>query len=248
MFDKGKALAVFTAEETNPKAEFLEKDVSKVCAEGKSGYMLTCEKKLGRPLSLTEIEIFSNMRDWIGLDEDVIFTLIDYCKAKGKARIKYMEKVALDWHEKGIASQDAALEYIHMMEYEFTDILKALGKAGFSPTKTDEKYFTKWLKEMEMPLDIVLAACEKTVETTGKPGLKYADKILENWKSEGVKTKDDIDRLDAIFKESKEKPGNNPPQKNYAGGGKNRFVNFPQRQWNFDEIANGEEKRHKNNS
>ena len=227
----------------------IRKDVQSVCEEGKTSFIDDCGKRLGRQLSLIEIKTFGDMRDWIGLEEDVIYTLIDYCRMKDKTRIRYMEKVAIDWKEKGIASEEAAVEYIHMQENEFTDIMKALGKSGYSPTKTDEKYFLKWLKELNMPLEIILEACSRTIESAGKASLRYTDKILENWKNQGVKTVKDIEYIDKMFLEKKEagKADKAPASQNKKEW-KNRFVNFPQREWDFDEMERIEAERRDKNS
>jgi len=156
--------------------------------------------------------------------------------------------VAQDWKEKGIASEEAAVEYIHMQENEFTDIMKAMGRSGYSPTKTDEKYFLKWLKELQMPMEIILEACARTIESTGKASLRYTDKILENWKAQGVRTKENIEYLDKVFREKKEAgKAQNTPASAGKKEWKNRFVNFPQRQWDFDEMERMEaERRDKN--
>ncbi|MGN1318232.1 MAG: DnaD domain-containing protein, partial [Lachnospirales bacterium] len=89
------------------------------------------------------------------------------------------------------------------------------------------KYMEVWINTYKFSLDVIKAACEKTVQNTGKVSLSYAEKILASWHSKGVKTVDDISKLD-------EKPENKQPKKTIAP--KNVFTNYTQRVYTDEEI------------
>lgn len=246
-FDRNNEIILFLRKTPDEKKSMSPEEFAERCLlDSSEKYIESCQKKMGRLLSQWEITVFLDMRDFVGLEPEVIFVIIDYCKTKGKTQIRYMEKMALDWKDKGITSQEAALDYINIYETEFRDIMKALGKSSLSPAKTDEKYFMKWLRVLNMPLDIVIEACDRTIEATGKPSLQYADKILENWKASGVRKLEDIVSLDLKFKEKKEAKDfkiSKEASKDAKKQWKNRFVNFPQRNWDFDEMKKNERER-----
>ena len=67
---------------------------------------------------------------------------------------------------------------------------------------------------------------------TGQASFQYTDKILEGWKKKQVKTLEDIQALDAEHKKRKQDKKQSKPAAPASG---NRFNNFQQREYNFDE-------------
>ena len=70
----------------------------------------------------------------------------------------------------------------------------------------------------------------------GSAGFPYADKIITGWYNQNVKSKADIDRLDKRYSQSK-KEKSNYNQNSYTNTvKKNRFVNYEQRNWDFEKL------------
>lgn len=198
---------------------------------------------LGKMLSQNDLSIILGIYDWLRLPLDVIEVLFVYCTDNNHYSLKYIEAVALDWAEKGIDTPNKASEYIQLHNKDYKDILRAMGIMGRTPTPTEEKFINKWIKDYNMTVDIIKVACEKTIMATGKPSFSYADKILSGWYSKSVKTRADIERIDNEYKQSKAVENSSPSPKPQvqqntqpAPVKKNRFVNYTQRNWDFDRI------------
>jgi DnaD/phage-associated family protein len=89
----------------------------------------------------------------------------------------------------------------------------------------------KWINDYSFDMEIILEACNKTVKQTSNGSIQYADKILSYWYKNKVHTISDIEALDKNYKLSS-KPKTNTP----ATGKSNKFVNYNQRTYDFDEL------------
>ncbi|WMI81456.1 DnaD domain protein [Anaerotignum sp. MB30-C6] len=195
----------------------------------------TAQRKLGKPLTQQDISMIFGFYDWLGFPLDLIEVLLSYCVSDGFKGMRYVEKVAMAWAEEGINTVDKAAQYIEMRKTGFHTIMRAFGQSGRMPVDGEEAYMKKWLKEYALPLEVIKMACERTVMQTGKVSFAYADSILKKWKSAGVKTTEDIETLDRAFaakkavKSSEGKATVAPPKQN-------RFINYTQRQWDFEKL------------
>ena len=90
-----------------------------------------------------------------------------------------------------------------------------------------------WLKTYGFSMEIIQEACSRTVLQTGQASFQYTDKILEGWKKKEVRTLDDIRSLDSEYQ--KRRQSRKAAKKPAAPASGNRFNNFQQREYNFDE-------------
>lgn len=175
---------------------------------------------LGRYLTHNDLSVIFSLRHWLELPVDVIEVLLRHCTEQNHRSCRYIEAVAIDWAESGIFTVEAAEERLRLTGVDFKKIMAAFGQSGRQPVANEEKYMKKWLQEMEMPLPLVLLACEKTVEATGKAAFAYADKILQNWKKAGLQTPEDVKREQMAFaqrKKEQKKPAEKKPATNAFG-------------------------------
>ncbi|MDK2902938.1 MAG: hypothetical protein PWQ93_857 [Clostridiales bacterium] len=194
------------------------------------------EEKLERLLSTNDIQVIYSLYDWLGLPVEVIIMLLEHCRCLGKRNIRYIEKVAVEWAQNGIDSIEKAEQHLRRFEkrnIEHKKVCEQLGIYG-NPTKRQAEYMDKWLYEWNMPLDVVLLACDQTVNTR-EPSFAYIDAILERWRNEGVCTVDDAEKAIQRFIESKKAKtsGNKKPTQAQT---KNSFHNFPQRDYDFKQL------------
>ncbi len=189
------------------------------------------EQYLGKTLSPTEIQKLLFFYDELHFSADLIEYLIEYCVSHNHKSIRYIEKVALAWAEEGITTVSDAKDASSRYSKDYFTILKALGISGRNPVDTEISLMNTWLKSYGFSMDIIQEACSRTVLQTGQPSFQYADKILKGWKDKNVKNKNDIAVLDAEHKKrrlerSSKRQTVSPP---------NRFNNFQQRNYDFDE-------------
>ncbi|MDO4530547.1 MAG: DnaD domain protein [Bacillota bacterium] len=191
-------------------------------------------EKLGKALSHEDMSMLYGFHDWLGLPVSVIELLLSYCINNGKRGMRYIEKVAISWAEAGIHTLEQADDYIGMRRNGFGGIMKAFG-LNRQPLAAEEEYMKKWLSTYGLSLEVIGNACERTVMRTGRVSFEYADKILTDWKQAGVQSLEDVAALDQAYAARKEqKPAaKKQPEQNKK---QNRFINYTQSQWDFEEL------------
>ena len=191
------------------------------------------EQYLGKTLSPTESQKLLFFYDGLGLSADLIEYLLEYCVSHNHKSIRYIEKVAIAWAEQGITTVDQAKQSNSRYNKEYFTILKALGITNRNPVETEITLMDTWLKTYGFSMEIIQEACNRTVLQTGQASFQYTDKILEGWKKKEVRTLDDIRSLDD--EHQKRRQSRKSAKKPAAPASNNRFNNFEQRAYNFDE-------------
>lgn len=194
--------------------------------------LFIAEQYLGKTLSPTETNRLLYFYEELGFSADLIEYLIEYCVSKGSKSIRYIEKVALAWHEANITTVDAAKQESNTYHRNYFSILKAFGISSRNPVDSEIQIMNRWLKEYVFTLDIIMEACNRTITQTGKPSFRYADQILHSWHQKKVVTLDDIAKLDNQHKKTKENSESAPAKAKSP----NKFNNFSQRDYNFNDL------------
>ncbi len=204
-----------------------------------SGLLAAAQTLLNKPLSLNDVNTIVGFCDksYLGLPSEVIYVLLSYCGSHNKG-IRYMEKVALDWFDKGINDQDSAEDYLNMFLNEYKKIMRYYGISDRSPSESEQAFMSSWVKKLNMPLEIIKEACKRTIDNTGKASFPYTNTILNNWYNAGVKNIDDIKSLDA--KHSSTKPQQSTTKKQTAR------PNFDQREYDKETLENAFNKQRNN--
>lgn len=153
---------------------------------------------LGKTLSSADTELLYSFHDYYGLPVEVIIVMIEYYASKGKTTMKYIEKEAGKWASAGVDSVAKAKQYIKKRD----DFLSYAGRVrtliGINErrlTCRELDFINKWQNELCMPLDMVKAAYEKTVNQTGRASFAYMNKILESWAKENCKSPEGISKI-----------------------------------------------------
>lgn len=191
------------------------------------------EQYLGKTLSPSEIQKLLFFYDGLGFSTDLIEYLLEYCVSRSHKSIRYMETVALAWAQEGISTVAEAKKANARYSKDYYSILKALGITNRSPVETEVTLMDTWLKTYGFSMAVIQEACTRTVLQTGQASFQYADKILTGWKKKQVKSLDDIQALDAEYKKRKQEKKQAKTPAAPASG--NKFNNFQQREYNFDE-------------
>jgi DnaD/phage-associated family protein len=187
------------------------------------------QKYLGKMLSQTELNTLISFNDWLGLPYDVIEYLIEYCVTNQHRSLRYIEKVAITWSENNIDTIEKAEQYIQIFNKQYFAIMKAFGLGSRNPALPEIKFMKKWIEQYQFDISIILEACSRTIQAIHQPSFEYADTILESWHKKKVRNFEDITALDHTFSKNKQKPEINPPKTN-------NFLNYNQRDYNFDEL------------
>lgn len=147
------------------------------------------EQILGKTLSSADTELLYSFYDYYGLPIEVILVLIEYYTSRGKRSMKYMEKEVGKWASAGINTIQKAKAYIEKRE-EFLSyagrVRTILGIQERRLSTRELTFINQWQSEWNMPLDMVKAAFELTVDQTGKLSFAYMNKILESWAQKNI--------------------------------------------------------------
>lgn len=199
------------------------------------------EEKAGKPLSSADINILYSLYDWLRMPIEVIIMLLEYCHSIGKMNMRYIEKVAISWVDKGINSIDLAEKYLKSIEKKNTHIYnvrKILGIVDRALTDMENTYIEAWALEMKHSTEIIKMAFELTVKHTGKLSFPYMNSILESWYKQGIKTTQQVTMdIQKHKQDSKDKYQKSTAKVRASNSNKNtKFVNFTQRKYDYKEL------------
>jgi DnaD/phage-associated family protein len=189
------------------------------------------QKYLGKMLTQQDINTLISFNDWLGLPIDVIDHLVEYCASNDHRNMKYIEAAAIDWADNGINTSEKAKLRTETFNKKYFHIMKALGIGNRTPTARQIAFMDKWFNTYKFDLELIIEACDKTINSINKPEFGYTDKVLSNWLNQNVKTLEDVKKQDLIHK-SKQNNYTNKTAKQPSS----KFLNYEQRTYDFDEL------------
>ncbi len=187
--------------------------------------LFVAQSYFGRPLNPSETRTLLFFMDELHFSDDLIDHLLQYCVDRNKKDFRYIEKVAINWAEKGITTWEQAQGEIGKYDKNTYAIMNELGKSN-SPTPKEMEFINRWVKDYCFPMDIILEACQRTVLATDSHRFEYADGILRSWKEQAVRQKADVLRNDELHQRSKKTSAKQS----------NKFNQFAQNDYDFDAL------------
>lgn len=160
---------------------------------------------LGKTLNTSEINCILYMLDGLKLAPDFIEYIMETCISSGHKSLSYIEKQAVDYFKKNIHNIEGAKTDTKLRQDIYKSIYKVFGLPSKTPVKKELSYITKWTEDFGFSDDIILEACERTMEHTHTASFPYADKILFDWSENKVNSMDDINKLDKLHSENNQK-------------------------------------------
>ena len=154
------------------------------------------EMFLGKTLNKTESEALVYFYDELGMSAELIEYLVETCADNGHKSIHYINAVALSWTDNHITTVEEAKAASGQYNRNSYAVLNAFGIKGRAPAASEIKFIRRWNEEYGFTCDLILEACDRTMQAIHQPSFEYADKILNNWKDRGVHTMEDVEALD----------------------------------------------------
>ena len=195
-------------EEISPEAQKKPIDEVSRIIDGNSTLSDLCtiaQEILGKTLGNNDLETLYWFYDQLGFSPEVITMLLEYCVSMNKRNMKYIEKVAITWHENNITTMDDAQNYIlgATKSDEFISSLRGLfGITDRNLSKTESLYLKSWRDELDMSADMVGLAYEYCIMATSKLSFPYINTILKRWAEQGIKTIPDAERDHEQYKQN----------------------------------------------
>lgn len=205
------------------------------------------ETYLKHTLSSTDTNMVLYWLDELYFSTDLVEYLVEYCITKGHSSLRYMNKVALGWADAGIKTVDQAKDDAAAHSQIYYSVMKALGITGRNLVDSEVSLINKWVGEYGFDIELVKAACSKTISAIQKPSFEYTDSILANWRKKDVHTLKDVEVLDANFAKANKASATGSSQgtnaandsskpKSNNSSSKNKFNNFNQRNNDYDKL------------
>ena len=188
------------------------------------------QKYLEKTLNSTETNIILYIYSELGFSVELTEYLVEYCVSNNHKDMKYIEKVALNWHENMVTTVDEAKRYVAVNN--FYPIINAFGIKGRTLGTEEKEWVIKWKNEYGFDMEIIVNACKRSLANTNGASFKYADTILQDWMKKGVKSVADLKAIDEAHEKEKEKSAVRTAKKVTVA--KPAFNNFHQRTYDYD--------------
>ena len=168
------------------------------------------EIALSKPLSNGDTATIVMLYDTCGLPPEVIIMLVNYCTSINKGNMRTIERIGLEWADKGINSIEAAENRIVEIKRSNENWSIVSGVFGLknvgSPTKKQLEYADVWVGKWHFSPEMLRTAYEICVDNLSKLSMSYINKILQRWNNAGIYVVEDISKLES--KKSTKKKSN----------------------------------------
>lgn len=188
------------------KKKYTAKEISSF-SDNESFSQLTflAQTYLGKTLNTSDIHSILYMLDGLKLNPDFIEYIMETCISSGHKSLSYIEKQAVAYFKKDIHNAKEAKLDSKLRQDICKSIYKVFGLPSKTPIKKEISYITKWKEDFGFSDDIILEACNRTMEHTHSASFPYADKILFDWSEKKVGSMEDINKLDKLHSEDNQK-------------------------------------------
>ncbi len=204
--------------------------------------MVIAEQYMKRTINPDEISSILYIYDQLAFPVDLVDYLLEYCISNNKKSFRSIELVATEWKEAGVKTLAAAKKLTRHVPKEMKAVMEALGfPKDHQPVEAEIAYVRRWTESYGYGMDIIGEACKRTVLATGKPSIRYANSIIKGWHDLKVEKPEDIIAADEEF-HKKKMNGSAPStaaKKPKAKSSGNKFSNFSERDYDFDELTKG---------
>ncbi len=164
--------------------------------------------KFSRTLKESEKSVLVWIYDDLGLDASLILMVIEYAIRAGKCSVNYIEKIAKDWADSGVENiSDAEQRILELtnLRSAWNVMRMAFGLDMRAPSETESKLAAKCVLEWKMSSELLKKAYDICIDSIGKYQQKYIKTILTSWHKAGVKTLEDVKKLEEAEKPEKQK-------------------------------------------
>lgn len=154
------------------------------------------QRIMGKTLNHNDASVVFAMYDHLAFSPELIFQIINFSVSNGKTNFRYIEKVALDWYDRGIDSFEKAEALIKALEQKSkaeSVVCTYFGIADRALSKKEKEYIENWVSVMAMPIEMIKEAYELCIDRKSKLSFPYINGILTDWFKKGYKSLEDID-------------------------------------------------------
>lgn len=157
------------------------------------GYVQT---RLARTLSTADLSRLLGIYDHLGMPAGEIMLLVSYCVGREKERkgdgarlgMYTVEREAYRWLRDGIDTEQKAEQYLRALEERDASVrrlARLVGIRGRDVVPSERRFLESWAAS-GLTDEAIYAAYDRTVAATGSLTWRYMDKIITDWRANGV--------------------------------------------------------------
>lgn len=169
-----------------------------------------------RPLNTQEkIKIIKWLRDY-NISCEMISHAYSYAydvlKKKSPA---YVESIIMNWYDKGFTSLSEVMNDFNVMndtQRNYNKLMQSLAMPFKNVSDFEKKIIDKWYDDFGYGNDVIIKAAENFIYTS-KPSIAYLDAILEAWHKQGIKTVEDAQKANDLYRSDKNAATTKRPSK-----------------------------------
>lgn len=153
------------------------------------------QRTLGKTLNHSDMSVVTAMYDYLGFSVELVLQIISYCMSNGKTNFRYIEKIAVDWHDRGIDTFEKAEKLIKTLETRARTenaVSVYFGIDNRALSKKEREYIENWTETLGMSLEMIKEAFEVCIDKKSKLSFAYINGILADWFKKGYKYVSDI--------------------------------------------------------
>ena len=151
---------------------------------------------LGKTLNSNDVNSILYMIDGLNLSSDFIEYLMEMCISSGNNTLGSIEKSAVNYYKRGITTIDDIKFDTKIRKSIYKSVFKIFGLTDQNAAKKDVNYISKWTETYNFSEDIIVEACNRTMEHTHTASFPYADTILKGWYNNGITELSQVEQLD----------------------------------------------------
>lgn len=161
-----------------------------------------CQSVLGKTFNKHDYDNVIYLKETYKFSSAYMLLLLAHCVDIGKPNWAYIRKLASEFYDNGISTYNKLEKHFadrkneKTLEYKIRNLF-GIGEREF--IKTERTVFEKWIA-LGLDFELIKLAYEITVEKTQKSSPRYADKIIDNWLSNGIKTVEDAENAQSQYK------------------------------------------------
>ena len=203
-YGKSEEVQITIVSETKPSEKtvsYSQKEIADAINgnEDVRSLMNFASQTIGKILTPNEQGIILSLIDSMSMGCELVMGIIDYCcNTMDKKSVRYIERTAAKMHdEDGVDTYEKFEEYIARKSKEktFENIVRSIiGAENRALTKTEREIIAGFAAA-NVSDELISVAYERTIGAIGKPSLSYMSKIIENWNTQGIKNKADLDGM-----------------------------------------------------
>ena len=162
---------------------------------------------LGKTLASVDSGTLVMLHDTYGLPCEVLAMLLNYAASVGRANMRAVERIGIEWSDKAIYTVEGAEQEIERLmnsreAWGRVSSLIGVRNAG-NPTQAQLANASRWVDEWNFNDEMIIEAYERCVNTKGTFSLSYMNAILKKWFEKKIFSLDSLSAFESSAKSSK---------------------------------------------